>query len=176
MQKVSINLMGLEVPNSRVFHQSTTDALSVFSSFTTNASASGNPTTSTSTQTNSNTAGSNGGVAIALGKLFATGVAAQNLSEGMDYYLAYKGAAEMQAGMKTCIERLIDAKNAKVPVPDDKLPTCLPPTEESLVATEKERQKTLREQQFLLCYQTRIAKDNDESAARIACQGLKSSS
>lgn len=52
------------------------DALSVFSSFNTKANAS-----------------SSTGAAAAIGKVFATGVAAQQLSEGQGYYLAYKGRA-----------------------------------------------------------------------------------
>jgi hypothetical protein len=66
------------------------DSLSVFSSFNTNASAS-----------------SSAGVDVGLGKVFATGVAAQQLTEGQNYYLQYRGFALANAA--SCLANLAKA-------------------------------------------------------------------
>lgn len=85
---------------SSVSHQNIRDALSVFSSFSTKTDA---------------TVGTSGGASINLGKLFATGVSAQILTEGVNYHLQYSGLVQ-------CIQALTAAKQANVS--DDKLPSC----------------------------------------------------
>lgn len=47
-----------------------------------------------------------GDVTFGLGKLFATGVAAQQLTEGQNYYLQSKGKAEYAAAVSVCLTAL----------------------------------------------------------------------
>jgi len=78
-------------------HQNIRDALSVFSSFSAKTSA------------------ETGNASINLGKLFATGVSAQILTEGVNYHLQYSGVV-------SCVQAVTAAKKANVS--DEKLPTC----------------------------------------------------
>jgi hypothetical protein len=80
---------GLDVTKSEA-RQSMIDSLSVFSSFNTDARA--------GTQTD-----------VGLGKVFATGIAAQQLTEGQNYYLQYKGQA-LRYAVTECLNALVKAK------------------------------------------------------------------
>jgi hypothetical protein len=83
------------------------DALSVFSSFNANAGAS-----------------SSSGANVGLGKVFATGVAAQELTEAQNYYLQYKGQALVYATSQ-CLANLTQAMGpGKVTAAD--VQTCRP--------------------------------------------------
>jgi hypothetical protein len=101
----------VSAPSGERFGQSIRDSLSVYSSFSGEAKA-----------------GSETGVQ--LGKAFATGVAAQQLTEGINYYLQYKGqtaatasdAAKETALRTECMQALITAKEKSVP--DSLLPAC----------------------------------------------------
>jgi len=73
--------------------QSMADSLSVFSSFNGNATASGTS-----------------GAGVGLGKVFATGVAAQQLTEGQNFFLQYKGQA--LAAAPACLANLTTAVGA----------------------------------------------------------------
>ncbi|MCR4376908.1 MAG: hypothetical protein NUV50_02305 [Rhodospirillales bacterium] len=82
--------------------QSMRDSLSVYSSFD-------GKTNITSNQTGAD-------VGMTLGKAFATGVAAQQLTEAMNYYLQYKGQALVFGAKETakadCVRALTDALGA----------------------------------------------------------------
>lgn len=98
---------------SSSYGQSMRDSLSVFSSFNTEAKV-----------------GAEGGVQ--LGKAFATGVAAQQLTEGINYYMQLKGRAlasgtmsETNKGLllrNECVKSLIAAKDRNIPI--ELLPNC----------------------------------------------------
>lgn len=95
------------------YSQSIHDSLSVFSSFNADAKV-----------------GAEGGVQ--LGKAFATGVAAQQLTEGINYYMQRKGQALASGVMSEtnkdlllrneCVKSLIAAKEKQVP--NELLPNC----------------------------------------------------
>lgn len=74
------------------------NSLSVFSSFNAKAGASGSTITGV-------------GADVGLGKVFATGVAAQQLTEGQNYYLQYAGQALINS-VAACLERLTKALGA----------------------------------------------------------------
>ncbi|EKV32629.1 hypothetical protein C882_2708 [Caenispirillum salinarum AK4] len=68
------------------------DSLSVYSSFDSDVDAGGAQT-----------------LGVSLGKVFATGVAAQQLTEGQNYYLQFKGRAEYAAAVAACVTAAKDA-------------------------------------------------------------------
>jgi hypothetical protein len=87
--------------------ESLVDALSVFSSFNAKAGA------STAT-----------GADVGLGKVFATGVAAQQLGQAQNYYLQYKGQALVYT-IQQCLANLLQAKGAGNVTSAD-IQTCKP--------------------------------------------------
>lgn len=97
-------------PNPGSFDQSMRDSLSVFSSF--------NADTKVGQE-----------ASIQLGKAFATGVAAQQLTEGLNYYMQLKGQSLIGADSNKeialrseCMQAVIEAKDKSAP--EASLPNC----------------------------------------------------
>ena len=100
-------MAGSSLENRVVAHESESmrDSLSVFSSF--NGAARGSPSS---------------GASVGLGEVFATGVAAQQLTEGQNYYLQKKGAS--LSLIAACVGDITTALGQKTTL--DELKICNP--------------------------------------------------
>jgi hypothetical protein len=95
------------------FSESLVDAYSVYASFNTDAKAGGS------------------GPGVGIGEVFATGDAAVQLAEAVNYYSSRAGNAEIikAQGASTCVAQLIAAKQAGVEM--SKVPDCPAPVTQS---------------------------------------------
>lgn len=101
----AVPVVGANGGNS--FSESVADSYSVYASFGTKTSA------------------GSSGTGVDVGEVFATGDAAVQLAEGVNYHAQYKGQAavyQAQSGHPTCIEQVTAAKSAGVDA--SKLPDC----------------------------------------------------